>query len=105
NGGIKTEVAQFFVKVDSAEEVLEYAGAFLQLYREEGHYLERTAHYVARVGLDSVRRRVVDDAAQRRALWERLQYALADQVDPWHEPSKAGVDSRQYETLEGGGRT
>ena len=32
-------------------EVLEYTGAFLQLYREEAHYLERTAPWVARVGL------------------------------------------------------
>jgi nitrite reductase (NADH) large subunit len=47
NGGIKTEVAQFLVKLKTAEEVLEYSGAFLQLYREEGWYLERTVHYVA----------------------------------------------------------
>jgi nitrite reductase (NADH) large subunit len=45
NGGIKTEVAQFFCKVTSDEEVMEYSGAFLQLYREEGFYLERTCHY------------------------------------------------------------
>src|SRR5207247_959737 len=50
NGGIKTEVAQFLVRVKTGAEVLEYAGAFLQLYREEGWYLERTVHYVARVG-------------------------------------------------------
>ncbi len=36
NGGIKTEVAHFFTKVKTAQEVLEVAGAFLQLYREEG---------------------------------------------------------------------
>ncbi len=52
NGGIKTEVAQFLVKVATHGEVLEYAGAFLQLYREEGWYLERTVHYVGRVGID-----------------------------------------------------
>ena len=46
NGGIKTEVAQFLVKVKTPAEVLEHAGAFLQLYREEGWYLERTVHYV-----------------------------------------------------------
>ena len=45
--GIKTEVAQFFVKVQTQDEVLEYAGAFLQLYREEAFYLERTVHYLA----------------------------------------------------------
>ena len=66
NGGIKTEVAQFLVKVKTAAEVLEYSGAFLQLYREEGWYLERTVHYVARVGLDHVKKRILDDAEGRK---------------------------------------
>jgi len=35
NGGIKTEVAHFFCKLKTAAEVLEYSGAFLQLYREK----------------------------------------------------------------------
>ncbi len=56
NGGIKTEVAHFFTKLKTAAEVLEYTGAFCQLYREEGWYLERTVHYVARVGLDYVKK-------------------------------------------------
>ncbi|MCX7659842.1 MAG: nitrite reductase large subunit NirB [Caldimonas manganoxidans] len=99
NGGIKTEVAQFLVKVRSAEEVLEYSGAFLQLYREEGWYLERTCHYVARVGLDYVKKRILDDAAGRRALWERLQFALDGEPDPWFEFDKAKVDPRQFEAL------
>jgi len=99
NGGIKTEVAQFLVRVATHAEVLEYAGAFLQLYREEGWYLERTVHYVARVGIDSVRKRVVEDASGRRALWERLQFALDKEPDPWSEPLRAGVDLRQFEKL------
>ncbi len=99
NGGIKTEVAQFLVKVKTPEEVLEYAGAFLQLYREEGWYLERTVHYVARVGLDHVKKRILDDAAGRRALWERLQFSLDGEPDPWFEHEKAKVDLRQFEVL------
>jgi nitrite reductase (NADH) large subunit len=99
NGGIKTEVAQFLCKVKSAEEVLEVAGAFLQLYREEGWYLERTVHYVARVGLDHVRQRVLDDAAGRKALWARLQFALDGEPDPWAEFDRAKVDARQFEAL------
>ncbi|MDE2120304.1 MAG: nitrite reductase large subunit NirB [Betaproteobacteria bacterium] len=96
NGGIKTEVAQFLVKVRDREQVLEYAGAFLQLYREEAWYLERTVHYVARVGLDHVKRRVVDDSAGRHALWERLRAAIADLPDPWHAMQEAAVDARQF---------
>ncbi|QJR14047.1 nitrite reductase large subunit NirB [Usitatibacter palustris] len=99
NGGIKTEVAQFFCKVKTHDEVLEYSGAFLQLYREEGWYLERTVHYIARVGLDHAKKKVVEDAANRKALWERLQFALDGEPDPWHEPQKAGVDLRQFEPL------
>ncbi len=99
NGGIKTEVAQFFVKVKTPEEVLEYAGAFLQLYREEGWYLERTVHYIARVGLDVVKKRILDDAAERKALWERLQFSLDGEPDPWFEHEKAKVDMRQFEAV------
>jgi len=99
NGGIKTEVAHFFCKLKTAEEVLEYSGAFLQLYREEGWYLERTVHYVGRVGLDHVKQRILDDAEQRRALWERLQFALDGEPDPWFEFDKAQVDARQFEPV------
>jgi nitrite reductase (NADH) large subunit len=99
NGGIKTEVAQFLCKVRTHEDVLEYTGAFLQLYREEGWYLERTVHFIARAGLDYVKRRVLDDAAGRLELWERLQFALDGEPDPWQEPAKAGVDLRQFHPL------
>ncbi len=102
NGGIKTEVAQFFVKVGTAAEVLEYSGAFLQLYREEGWYLERTVHYLGRVGMDHVKQRVLDDAANRQALWERLQFALDGEPDPWFEPAKAQVDLRQFAPVAAG---
>lgn len=96
NGGIKTEVAQFLCKLKTPEDVLEYSGAFLQLYREEGWYLERTVHYVSRVGLDYVKKKILDDAALRKTLWERLQYSLDGEPDPWFEFEKAKVDTRQF---------
>ncbi len=96
NGGIKTEVAQFFTKLKTAEEVLEYTGAFMQLYREEGWYLERTVHYVNRVGMDHVKKRILDDHEGRQRLWARLQAALAGEPDPWVDMAKAGVDTRQF---------
>ncbi|WP_236685940.1 nitrite reductase large subunit NirB [Pseudoxanthomonas suwonensis] len=98
NGGIKTEVARFLAKVRTAEEVKEYTGAFLQLYREEAYYLDRTVHYLERVGLDYVKRKVVDDAANRRALYERLLYALEGLSDPW-AARVAGTQAREYAPL------
>jgi nitrite reductase (NADH) large subunit len=100
NGGIKTEVAQFLCKVKNDDEVKEYAGAFLQLYREEGYYLERTCHYVARVGLDHVKQAVVEDADQRRQLFERLLFALQDYEDPWRAAVEQPKARREYEKLE-----
>jgi nitrite reductase (NADH) large subunit len=100
NGGIKTEVAQFFCKVDSDEAVLEYSAAFLQLYREEAFYLERTCHYIARVGLDHVKKIVLDDASMRKALHERLLYALQNYEDPWNAAVHKPAVRREFELLE-----
>ena len=80
--------------------MLEYTGAFLQLYREEGWYLERTVHYVARVGLDHVKKQGRSKTpTSRKALWERLQFALDGEPDPWFELDKAAVDTRQFKPL------
>ena len=99
NGGIKTEVAEFFTKVKTSEEVMEYTGAFMQLYREEGWYLERTVHYVKRVGMDYVKKKILEDETGRKALWAKLQFALEGEPDPWFEFDKAGVDTRQFNAL------
>jgi len=99
NGGIKTEVAHFFTKLKTAAEVLEYTGAFCELYRQEGWYLERTVHYVNRVGLDHVKKKILDDHAGRKALWEQLQFALDGEPDPWFDFKEASVDTRQFTTL------
>ncbi len=99
NGGIKTEVAHFFTKLKTPEEVLEYTGAFCELYRQEGWYLERTVHYVHRVGLDHVKKKILDDHEGRKALWERLQFALDGEPDPWFDFKQAEVDTRQFEKL------
>ncbi len=99
NGGIKTEVAQFLVKVKTPDEVLEYSGAFLQLYREEARYLDRTVHYLERVGLDYVKKKILDDNEGRRALYERLLFALSVERDPWVERAKEGKLKHEFETV------
>ena len=99
NGGIKTEVAHFFTKLKTSEEVLEYTGAFMQLYREEGWYLERTVHYLNRVGMDYVKKKILEDEAGRKALWAKLQFALDGEPDPWFDFKEAQVDTRQFDKL------
>jgi nitrite reductase (NADH) large subunit len=99
NGGIEVRVTDQLVRVATEAEVLEYTGAFLQLYREEAHYLERTAPWVARVGIAYVKRRIVEDAQDRRALHARFLHAQEFvQHDPWAERAK-GTDSHEFARL------
>jgi nitrite reductase (NADH) large subunit len=96
NGGIKVRVTDLLTKVDSEEQVLEFAAAFAQLYREEAHYLERTAPWVERVGLAHIKARVVEDEANRRALAERFLISQKTaQIDPWKERTE-GAKTREF---------
>ncbi len=84
NGGIKVRVTDLLCKVATEEEVLEYTGAFCQFYREDAHYLERTAPWIERVGLEKVKKAIVDNAAQRQALYDRFLISQKPaQIDPW----------------------
>jgi nitrite reductase (NADH) large subunit len=99
NGGIEVRVTDHLVRVATEDEVLEYTGAFLQFYREDAHYLERTAPWVARVGMDSIKKRLVDDGAQRRALHARFLHAQSFvQTDPWAERAR-GADAHEFARL------
>ncbi|MDR3517771.1 MAG: nitrite reductase large subunit NirB [Azospirillaceae bacterium] len=99
NGGTEVRVTDPLVRVATEAEVLEYTGAFLQLYREEAHYLERTAPWIVRVGIDTVRRRLIDDAAGRRALHARFLHAQQFcQSDPW-AARVAGEEAHEFVRL------
>jgi nitrite reductase (NADH) large subunit len=98
NGGIKVRVTDLLTKVTTEAEVLEYAAAFMQLYREEAWYLERTAPWVERVGIDRVRERLSDPAV-RGALRDRFQTSQRyAQRDPWADRA-AGVDAHEFRSL------
>jgi nitrite reductase (NADH) large subunit len=99
NGGIKVRVTDLLCKVETEAQVLEYCGAFIQLYREEGHYLERTAPWVERVSLGYVKQRVVDDEAGRQALFERFKQSQQfAQIDPWRERAD-GAEANEFTPL------
>ena len=99
NGGVEVRVCDHLARVASEEEVLEYAGAFLQLYREEARYLERTAPWIARVGVDYVKQRLVIDEAGRKELLRRFLYSQQFcQSDPWAARAK-GEQAHEFRPL------
>ena len=80
--------------VDSPEEVMTLTGRFLQYYRENANWLERTYAFVPRIGIERLREIVVDDAD---GLAEQLDVNMAKSVaayrDPWldgREPATEG---------------
>lgn len=100
NGGIEVRVTDFLCKVETEAEVLEYAGAYMQLYREEARYLERTAPWVERVGLAHVKAKLLDDEPGRKALYARfLDSQEALQEDPWAERAQGGKDTHEFTPL------
>ncbi|MDH5471946.1 MAG: nitrite reductase large subunit NirB [Gammaproteobacteria bacterium] len=102
NGGVKVRATDLLTRVDTEEEVLEYAAAFVQLYREEARYLERTAPWIERVGFSYVKESLVDDAEKRKSLAERFKYSqevTRSQDDPWEQRATGGVDAHEFVPL------
>jgi nitrite reductase (NADH) large subunit len=72
--------------VDSPEKVIALTGRFLQYYRENANWLERTYDFVPRVGLEEIQAVVVEDARGVAAdLDARMADAVAAYRDPWQE--------------------
>ena len=69
--------------------VFEIVAAFTQAYRENARYLHRIYKWVAKVGLDWCKETIVDDLANRRALYDRFMVSQSVyQKDPWAEHAK-----------------
>jgi len=92
NGGMKVRAADLLAKVKSDTEVLQITKAFLQMYREDAQYLERTAPWVERVGMERIKAKIINDLQQRIALAERLDFAIAQERDPWAEVVSGRLD-------------
>jgi nitrite reductase (NADH) large subunit len=99
NGGIKLRGTDFLCKVATEQEALDYCAAFIQLYREEARYLDRTAPWVERVGMDYIKGRIVEDEVGREALRARFLFSQSFmQDDPWAKRA-AGEDEKLHQHM------
>ena len=86
--------------VGTEDEALRIAGRFLQYYRENAKYLERTYGFLARVGIDVVRAVVVDDSDGSAArLDAELQKSVDAYEDPWLEALEPATPNQFRMTL------
>ncbi len=82
--GMDVKETERLADVATEEEAIEMTIAFIQLYRENAKYLDRAYKWVAKVGLDWVRERVVDNPEERKALVERFELSQSIyRKDPW----------------------
>ncbi len=72
--------------VHREEDAMEHVVALAQMYREQGHYLERIYKWAKRVGLDEIRKQIMVEPERRRAYFDRFVFSQKfAQVDPWSE--------------------
>jgi len=72
--------------VSTHDDVLKYMGRFMQYYREHGKYLERSYHFLERIGIEALRRILVDDSEGIGARLDAdIQKAVDAYKDPWKE--------------------
>lgn len=69
--------------VDTHEDVLRISGRFIQYYRENAKYLERTYGFVERIGIAKIRAVVVEDS---EGIAARLDADLQSSVDAYRNP-------------------
>jgi nitrite reductase (NADH) large subunit len=85
--------------VESPDDVIKYMGRFIQYYRENAKFAERTYGFVERMGIDKIRSIVVEDSEGiGMRLDAELQKAMAAYKDPWREAYKPAT-ANQFESL------
>ncbi|MFK7997221.1 MAG: nitrite reductase large subunit NirB [Granulosicoccus sp.] len=85
--------------VSNEDQVVDHIAALLQMYREQGHYLERIYKWANRVGVDEIRKQIMENPDTRRRYHDRFSASQAvAQVDPWAERVD-GRDSHEFNTL------
>lgn len=99
NGGTEVREAELLCTVKTDDEVMEWIGAFLQYYRENAQYLERTSNWVKRTGIETIRG-YLENKDFRNELNERMEAALSVIKEPWRETIENEKTRKQlYDTV------
>lgn len=97
--GLDVKQTEVLGLVKTEDEALEVIVALVQMYREQGRYLERIYKWAKRVGVAEIRRQVFDDLDKRTAYYTRFIYSQQfAQVDPWSE-RVSGKDKHEFKPM------
>ncbi|WP_230281587.1 nitrite reductase large subunit NirB [Croceicoccus sp. Ery15] len=97
--GIHIQGTTKLATLESEEEVMEVTAAMMQMYREQGFYLERIYKWADRVGHDTIREQILDNPETRRAYYDRFVFSQQfAQTDPWSE-RVSGKDKHEFKPM------
>jgi nitrite reductase (NADH) large subunit len=97
--GLDIKGTEVLCHVKTEDEAVEVIAALVQLYREQGRYLERIYKWMKRVGKESIIKAIVDDLDKRRHYYDRFVYSQKfAQVDPWEERVN-GKDAHEFAAM------
>ncbi|WP_245784673.1 nitrite reductase large subunit NirB [Geodermatophilus amargosae] len=95
--GASVRKGDLLATVDSPEEVLTLTGRFLQYYRENANWLERTYDFVPRVGLAHIQAVLLEDSEGIVAdLDAGIQRSIDAYTDPWGQDGKEPASPGQF---------
>ncbi|MGH3787920.1 MAG: nitrite reductase large subunit NirB [Pseudonocardiaceae bacterium] len=98
--GATVRKGDLLTTVDSHEEAITLTGRFMQYYRENANWLERSYDFVPRIGLTELQAIIVQD---RDRIAGRLDEAMQQSVDayrdPWQEHRQPVTDGQFRDAL------
>ncbi|HEY6422176.1 MAG TPA: nitrite reductase large subunit NirB [Pseudonocardiaceae bacterium] len=98
--GATVRKGDLLTTVDSRDEVLTLAGRFMQYYRENARWLERSYDFVPRIGVAELQAIVVQDRdGIAGRLDEAMQHSLDAYRDPWQEHLQPATEGQFRDAL------
>ncbi|MGY1594436.1 nitrite reductase large subunit NirB [Geodermatophilus sp. SYSU D00708] len=95
--GATVRKGDLLATVDSPSAVIELAGRFMQYYRENANWLERTYDFVPRVGLERIRAVLLEDSEGICAdLDAGMQRSIDAYTDPWGQDAREPATPGQF---------
>jgi nitrite reductase (NADH) large subunit len=94
--GAHVRAGDLLATVSTHAEVLSLMGRFMQYYRENARYAERSYTFVERIGIERLRSILIEDSEGEAARLDReMDASVAAYRDPWQEGT-APVEPNQF---------
>ncbi|MFP3720321.1 nitrite reductase large subunit NirB [Niallia circulans] len=100
NGGTEVRECDSLTTVQTEEEVITMAKAFVQYYRENANYGERTAPWVERMGIKTVKETLLN-ARNMKQFVSRFERAKSTYEEAWSSVLNDQTKREMYEVIKG----